>query len=629
MLSWLELVREKLHLPWLTSSFEAAPFGLLVKSVVPLGVTGTAAIEWQVDELDQINESHWRLMAQSVEGLEAHMEMAFFEDTRALECWGDITHRGSDPVRAVRECLTLDLNLQLPGAFGQPWIRNVNGIRWNPNYFPPHDFAVIDRQLLHMRRVGAPLTFMADSAGHSSGENLPCAILCDEKQTYGLGLFVEWSGLWRISFKQQGRKYDEAEGVLGLQVQAGLWGLDLDLQPGESLPLPRLLVTAFSGDLEDGGNSLRRHIRRHVTPKLGGRDVLPPTSFNSWSCFGNDFSAEMLKPAVEACSAAGLEYFVIDAGWFQDGFRKGIGNWNVVDSAKFPDGLASFAQFVRSKGMKFGTWFEAEWAHKDSGLYRQHPDWFWPSPARGAWWTPRTVYSFSPDYHLVNFGLAEARQWWLDRIVRAYEEWGMRWLRFDSNQMPRPNWEHAVPSDRIGWRQIEHVTGLYRILDDVLQACPDLLIEQTAGGGYRIDLGTARRGHTFWINDQGANSDMVRVFQHGLNTVLPGNYANVNLSQSRHDYTEYDLLSHGAGGFGYSGKPWEARREDWDRFAKAVQRFKQYRHLLLGNYHRPTGQPARASDYAKVVFSDAGDEVTMEFNIDGQFREAALILRLA
>ena len=29
-----------------------------------------------------------------------------------------------------------------------------------------------------------------------------------------------------------------------------------------------------------------------------------------------------------------------------------------------------------------------------------------------------------PEFALINLGLPEVRQWWLDRIVRAYEEWG-------------------------------------------------------------------------------------------------------------------------------------------------------------------------------------------------------------
>jgi len=611
MQTWFQLLEQKLNLADLTITPLATPFS----------ITGVAA-EWRSSPLEQLSETDWRLNAYNATGLEAQWYIRSFHDTRAVECWGQVTHRGHEAVAGVRECLGLDLALGLPPAFGQPWVRSVNGVRFLPNYFPPYDFAVVDRQLIYTPQVYLPLTLTGLTDGRSSGEALPCAIFTNEKQTEGLALFLEWSGLWRIGFGQQPCERNETPALWPLRLQAGLWGLQLNLQPGQSLPLPRVLLTAFAGDLESGGNALRRHIRRHVTPKLGDTEVLPPTSFNHWFAFSNNFTAESLKPAVEVCAQTGLEYFCVDGGWFTGGFRTGIGNWEEGDPAKFPGGIAPFADYVRSRGLNYGTWFEPEWAHKESLLYRQQPEWFWPSPEQHGWETPGNPFC-RPEFHLMNFGLHEVQQWWLDRIVRAYEEWGVRWIRWDYNQMPRPNWEHGVSAGAVGWRQIDHITGFYRVLDEILAACPELLIEQCASGGHRIDLGTIRRGHTFWMNDHTTQSDIVRALQHGLNTVLPGNYPNTNLCQKRHDFTDYDFLSHGAGGFGYSGRLWEAPAADLARFTAAVQRFKNYRALLLGDYQRPTGQPNRADEYAKVCFSDAGSSVTLEFNQRGQ-RDAFL-----
>src|SRR5205823_3151204 len=101
---------------------------------------------------------------------------------------------------------------------------------------------------------------------------------------------------------------------------------------------------------------------------------------------------------------------------------------------------------------------------------------FWPSPSETIWELPGQPYFFKPHFHLMNFGLPEVRHWWLDRFIRAYEDWGVRWVRWDYNQMPRPNWDNGVSSGKIGWRQIEHTIGLYKTLDAILEACPDLLI---------------------------------------------------------------------------------------------------------------------------------------------------------
>lgn len=607
MSNWFQLLTEHLSLAHIS-----AP-----KATVPFGIEGIAPQAWHLADLESAGDAQWVLTAHTDDGAEVHWHMRFFPDTRAVECWGELTNRGSRPLQNLSECLTWDLDLRLQSAFGEPWIRRVNGVQFLPSFFPPHDFAVVDRQLLKTPQVYAPFSILAPDGGRSSGEHLPCAIVCDEQQSQGFSLFVEWSGLWRIGLTQEPREANDPDtDWWPVRLQVGLWGLALHLQKGQSLPLPRVLLTAFDGNLEAGGNALRRHIRRHVMPALGGEEVLPPTSFNHWFAFSNNFTAQSMKPAVDAAAAAGLEYFCVDGGWFAGDFRTGIGNWGEGDPKKFPDGIKPFADFVRSKGLKYGTWFEPEWANKESEIYRAHPEWFWETPELPSVTRPGSRFQ-NPEFALIDLGLPEVRQWWLERIVRAYEEWGTRWIRWDYNQDPRGNWDHNVAHGDIGWRQIRHVQGFYQVMDEIMEACPDLFIEQCASGGHRIDLGTVRRGHSFWMNDHTTHSAIVRALQHGLNTILPGNYANTNICQKRHNFTDYDFLSHGAGGFGYSGKLWEAPQADFERYRSAVQRFKAYRPLLMGDYQRPTGQPSSPDEYAQVIFGDKGRTVTMEFNADG------------
>ncbi len=605
--TWYELIREELKLNWLTDSEQAVPFTL----------GGIPREEWQADRFEKAGEAQWVLRAHHPAGLEASWHLRLFRDTRAVEMWGEVTHCGQLPTALVTNALTFALSLPMKTEFGQPWVRSINGVKLGSlaNVFPPHDFAVVDRQLIDTPQTYTPLQLQNEEGGRSSANTIPCLILAGEKQQEGFAVFLEWSGLWEMGLWQSGRQVGDPGATRPTSFWAGLRGLRLNLKPGQTLPLPRVLLTAFTGDLEAGGNALRRHIRRHVTPKLGGQEILPPTSFNHWFAFENQFTADLLKPAVEASAAAGLEYFCVDGGWFtspqRDGvwsvhdWRKGIGNWSEGDPRKFPGGIKPLADFVRAQGMNYGTWFEPEWAHCDSEMCRHHPEWFIPSPP-------------SAEYHLRNFGLPAVRDWWVQRFQQAYAEWGMRWVRWDFNQAPQPDWDEGVPEGEIGWRQIEHITGLYRTLDEIMDACPELLIEQCAGGGHRIDLGTVRRGHSFWMNDHTTQTDLVRFFQHGLNTILPGNYPNTNLCQKRHDFTDYDFLSHSAGGFGYSGRLHEAPKEDFIRYRDAVARFKQFRHHLLEDYHRPTGCPRRADEYARVLFGD----FEMEFNLPGQPRSA-------
>lgn len=588
----------------------------LAEIVMPFSISSIGKDEWAVGSFTQVAADRWLLKAHCPAGLAVEWHLQHYPDTRAIECWGELVHKGTEPHGRIREVSTWDANLVFTRVEGLPWIRRFNGATFVSVSFPPHDFRYSDHRLAETSQFYAPFEIAPSPDGRSSHRALPSAIICDGLGAKGMACWLEWSGLWRMQFRQEIVEYGIGTDLYRVHWNMALAGLDLDLEPGEKLPLPRVLITAFDGGLDAGGNTLRRHIRRHVTPQIGGAEMLPPTSFNHWFAFENNFTAASLAQAVTASAEIGLEYFCIDGGWFRDGFRRGIGNWEEGDPSRFPDGIKPFADFVVAQGMKYGTWFEPEFAHEGSDLYRAHPEWFWKTPPAAevpAWCEVYPVFR-DPEVHLMNFGLRAVQDWWVERIARAYDDWSVRWIRWDFNQIPRLNWDYGVPPGKIGWRQIEHITGLYATLDRIIARCPDLVIEHCASGGHRIDLGTVRRGHTFWMNDHTTNSDLVRAFQHGLNEVLPGNYPNTNLCQKRHDFTGYDFLSHGCGGFGYSGKLWEFPLADKARLQEAVARFKQYRHLLLEDYHRSTSQPKSAEDKAKVAFGNDSGMVRLQYN---------------
>lgn len=590
--------------PDVDSSAGRAPFALTL--------TGGRSLEWR--EIDPPSASGIGFAGAFVaDGLRAELSARCFDGSRGVEVSGSIHNEGSETF-SVDGCSTVRLFLGLDGDWAEPVVRSWRGVRLIPTYFSPDDFAAEDRQLLRMPLASLPLAFGSGADGRSSSQDLPFVVLAGKRG--GLALGVEWSGTWFAGFHQESSVEGETRRV-PMTLEAGLWQIDLAFRPGEALPLPPVLLLPFEGDVAEGGNALRRHVRRHVMPQLGGQEVMPFASFNHYFAFQNLFTDSLLRPAVDATAAAGLDYFVVDAGWFPGGFRAGIGNWDEVDAEKFPDGVESFSRYVQEKGMQYGTWFEPEFAHVDSGLYRARPEWFFPEPVStaytevGRWWRGRAYPGGLSGYRMLDFGLAEVQQYWVDRITSAYEDWSVRWIRWDFNQGPLSHW-YATKNP--GWAQIRHVHGLYRVFDHLLGALPDLVMEQCASGGHRIDLGTVRRGHTYWMNDHTTHTDVVRRLQTRLNHVLPGNYANTNLCQPRHDFTDYDFLSHGCGSFGYSGRLWEGSADDLCRYAEAVSRFKGYRHLLLGDYSFELDDPENRFGHEVHRWRDGGRELVIEFN---------------
>jgi len=91
--------------------------------------------------------------------------------------------------------------------------------------------------------------------------------------------------------------------------------------------------------------------------------LTPPMGWNSWNTFGMNINEKVIKEVADAMVEyglldAGYEYVVIDDGWANE--RDSLG-FIVPDPKKFPSGMKALADYVYSKGLKFGIYSCAGW----------------------------------------------------------------------------------------------------------------------------------------------------------------------------------------------------------------------------------------------------------------------------
>jgi len=87
----------------------------------------------------------------------------------------------------------------------------------------------------------------------------------------------------------------------------------------------------------------------------------PPMGWNSWNKFACNVSEKLIKEMADAIVASGMkdagyEYVVIDDCWQVS--RDADGNI-VPDKERFPSGIKALADYVHSKGLKFGIYSDA------------------------------------------------------------------------------------------------------------------------------------------------------------------------------------------------------------------------------------------------------------------------------
>ncbi len=351
---------------------------------------------------------------------------------------------------------------------------------------------------------------------------------------------------------------------------------EVRLAPGESYASP-WLIAAWSADGLDGLSArLHPYVRSRSTIR-GPRPVV----LNTWEAVYFDHDLDVLRRLVETASAAGVERFVLDDGWFtgRRDDRRALGDWT-VDATVWPQGLHPLIALVHEHAMDFGLWVEPEMVNPDSDLARAHPNWVLGSNGAPTWRHQRTLDLANP----------EAYAYVLGQLLALLREYPIAYLKWDHNR------DLLEP---VAHRQ---VTAVYRLLDEVRAASPGLEIESCASGGARIDLGILERVERFWTSDTNDPLERQQI-QRWTGVLIPPEYLGSHLGAARAHTTgrTADLGFRAATAFfAGAGIEWDLLAADAAELAQIAAWTAAYRERR-GELHTGTVVHADLSDPALLL----------------------------
>ncbi|MFW1480542.1 glycoside hydrolase family 36 protein, partial [Vibrio parahaemolyticus] len=175
-------------------------------------------------------------------------------------------------------------------------------------------------------------------------------------------------------------------------------------------------------------------------------------------------------------------------GWFigRDDDRAGLGDW-FLDERKYPNGLEPVIEHVNQKGMEFGLWVEPEMVSEDSNLYRKHPDWVL---ALQGYHQPSGRWQYVLD--LQN---EACFSYVYDRLNDLLTRYNIAYFKWDMNR-------ELVQPGHLGRPAVHGQTqALYRLVDELNKAHPNVEIESCSSGGGRADFEILKRTQRFWASD--------------------------------------------------------------------------------------------------------------------------------
>lgn len=478
--------------------------------------------------------------------------------------------------------------------FGNPapaTARVIRGGKWNEN-IPPRAYQSVDR---YLNAYHPNLTIQSGQDGRSTTDWLPQIILHGDDG--GLIIALAWSGHWSISGTRESSTW---------QLVAGIAQTTLTLEPGKTLRLPDVLIHGFSGSIDNGADSWRGWLDTHWTPDTP--ENWPWIQYNHWYAYYGDIDESRLMEEAPRAAEIGCEVFVIDDGWFQnrrpDSYFLGWGDWT-EDRTKFPNGLKAFGDHIRSLGMKFGIWVEPERVDHTGQLAEQHPDWFALTDGN-----PYNRDRQGLQGHHLCLGNPEVQEWMADDISRVVRDYGIDWLKWDYNigyttGCTVPDHGHG-PEDG----SYAHTLGLYNVLNNLRSNCPDLMIENCASGGHRIDLGIARYTHTNWASDFTHLAASTRQHQLGAGLAYPLSFNNTWVLEHR-SITE--CRSRYGGAYGVSAHLESWTNEDRATFRQSVDEYTRMRPLLTGMRVTLSGPNHQAWDVTQYSSENGASHAILAF----------------
>lgn len=346
-------------------------------------------------------------------------------------------------------------------------------------------------------------------SGRSSDGMMPFfdVTACDNGYITAIG----WTGDWKAEFQKQKD---------GIAMKSGLKDTYFYLKPDEKIRTSSVLIMKYT-KAEDKYNKFRRLIKENFSHRactLSERDGL--LAFELW---GGLPSREMNK-RLEELRRHDIKFddIWIDAGWygsctkcddaFSGDWASHTGEWE-INTSVHPGELLDVSESAKAMGAKLMLWFEPERALDGTKIVTQHPEWF--------------LSIGKSRSKILNYGNDAARSYVLELLSEYVRKLDLSCYRQDFNTSLTEYFKGNDEENRRGITEIKHICGMYKLWDELLSAFPELIIDNCASGGRRIDIETLKRSLPFFRSDYqcnfNENSEVLQAHNSGISKYLPYN----------------------------------------------------------------------------------------------------------
>lgn len=242
------------------------------------------------------------------------------------------------------------------------------------------------------------------------------------------------------------------------------------LNSGETFTAPKAVLATGSSLLEVCDKLVKAQ-NPAISPLDDNMDIL----FNEYCTTWGNPSYDNVKKIADKIAGKGIKFLVIDSGWYgqSDGWWESVGDWT-VNVERFPGGMKPIADYIRSKGMIPGLWFEMESVTSKASNFSN------------------TKLLVSKDGYPLTVGnrrfydmeSPDALNYLSNTVIKILKDSGFGYLKVDYNDTMGIGCDGP---DSPGENLRKKVLGSQAFFRKIAEEIPGIVIENCSSGGHRLE----------------------------------------------------------------------------------------------------------------------------------------------
>ncbi|NLK45903.1 MAG: alpha-galactosidase [Treponema sp.] len=386
----------------------------------------------------------------------------------------------------------------------------------------------------------------------------------------------------------------------GLAFSGGLAGREFghwvkNIAPGKSFTSPTAILTVTTEGIDKACQRLTQYNKKFLLANPASEDKLP-ILFNEYCTTWGNPSEENIINILDAIDGHGMEYFIVDCGWFkEDGkdWSNSMGDY-IPSTSLFPKGLSHISNLIHQRNMKAGIWFEIDNVGKFASAYNKE-DFLLKRDG---------IILTTQNRRFFDMRKPEVQDYLTEKVIAQIKKHNFDYIKIDYNDTYGIGCDGA---ESLGEGLRAEREASLNFIRKMRKEIPNLIIENCASGGHKTEPLMMSLSSMASFSDA-HECENIPVIAAGLHrTILPqqNQIWVVIREQDSLQRLAYSIAAGFLGRICFSGDVTKLTAEQWRKIDEGIAFYKEIVPIIKDGYsylYENRGPSARLLEGYQAVF---------------------------